>query len=135
MEKSKVVRVLLMVSGIIGIGIGGALLFVPVAFEASAGINLGEDLNLLSEIRAPGGALLSGGIIIFLGAFIPKLTHMSLVLSSLFYLSYGFSRVLSMMIDGIPHNSLLSATIIEIIIGLLSLFLLCKFGKPQHDAS
>lgn len=133
MEKSKVVQVVLIISGIIGISIGGALLFAPVAFEASAGINLGEDINLLSEIRANGGALLLGGILILLGTFISKLTHTSLILSSLFYLSYGFSRVLSMIIDGLPHNSLLSATVVEIIIGLLSLFLLIKFRNSQND--
>ena len=135
MEKSKVVQVFLIISGIIGMGIGGALLFAPVAFEASASINLGENINLLSEIRANGGALLSGGILILLGAFSSKLTHISLILSSLFYLSYGFSRVLSMIIDGIPHDSLLSATVVEIIIGLLSLFLLNRFTKNQNYIS
>ena len=134
MENSKLIQVLLIISGIIGIGIGSALLFAPVAFEASAGINLGEDINLLSEIRAPGGLLVSGGIIILLGAFIPKLRHTALVLSSLFYLSYGISRVLSLIVDGMPHSSLLFATAIEIVIGLLSLLVFVKFSKKHNLA-
>lgn len=133
MEKSKLVKALLVVAGISGIVIGGALLFNPVAFEASAGISLGkENINLLSEVRAPGGALLAGGILILLGAFISKLTQTSVVLASLFYLSYGFSRILSMVVDGVPTTSLVMATVVEIIIGMLSVSILFAFRKQQQ---
>lgn len=135
MENSKLVKVLLVIAGMIGIAIGGALLFDPVAFEASAGISLGENINLLSEVRAPGGALLAGGILILLGAFISKLTHTSVVLASLFYLSYGFSRILSMIIDGVPNTSLVMATVIEIIIGILSISVLFNFLKKQRETA
>lgn len=129
MEKSKFVKVFLFVSGIILIGIGGGLLFAPIAFEASAGINLGNNISLLSEIRAPGGALFMSGILIVLGVFIPKLTFTSAILSSLIYISYGLSRILSMMIDGTPHESIVAATVIEIVIGVLGLFILVKFNR------
>jgi hypothetical protein len=91
MEKSKLVKALLVVSGISGIAIGGALLFYPMAFEASAGIHLEENVNMLSEVRAPGGALLVAGIIMLSGVFISTLTRTSVVLASVFFLSYGFS--------------------------------------------
>lgn len=67
MEKFKAVKILLFISGIVALAIGVSLLFATVAFEASAGIELGQDINLLSELRAPGGALLVAGIIILLG--------------------------------------------------------------------
>ena len=102
MEKLKPVKILLVISGITAIGIGAALLFAPVAFEASAGIELGEDINLLSELRAPGGTLLVAGEVILLGAFISTLTILSTVLSSLFYLSYGISRIYGILVDGVP---------------------------------
>ena len=129
----KLVKVFLVVSGAIGIVVGGALLFVPVAFEASAGINIEGNINLLSEVRAPGGTLLVAGILILLGAFISKLTYTSVMLSSLFYLSYGFSRVFSMLIDGIPGESLITATIAEIVIGLISLLIFIKLSKTQSE--
>ncbi len=132
MEKSKLVKALLVVAGLTGIAIGGALLFYPVAFEASAGISLEENINMLSEVRAPGGALLAGGIIILLGAFISNLTYTSVLLSSLFYFSYGFSRILSMIVDGVPTTSLVMATVIEIIIGMLSISILFNFNKKQQ---
>ncbi len=94
--------------------------------------NLGDNINLLSEIRGPGGALLVAGILIILGAFTSSLTITSLILSSLFYLSYGFSRVLSMMIDGIPNESLVIATILEIIIGFLSIVMLINLRKRPY---
>lgn len=126
MEKLKPVKILLVISGITAIGIGAALLFAPVAFEASAGIELGEDINLLSELRAPGGTLLVAGVIILLGAFISTLTFLSTVLSSLFYLSYGISRIYGILVDGVPSESLVIATLAELVIGALSLFAFIK---------
>ena len=131
MKKNRFVKILLIVSGIIGIGIGFALLFFPVAFEASAGIHLGEDVNLLSETRSPGGVLLVGGVIILLGAFISKLTYTSIQLSSLIYLSYGLSRIVSIIFDGIPNESLIIALAIELLVGLISLFVLIRFNSKQ----
>lgn len=132
MGKFKSIRVLLVIAGSIGICIGGAQLLIPVTFESFAGINLGENSSLFSEIRAAGGALLIAGIVILSGVFISGMTYISIVLSTLFYLSYGLSRVLSMIIDGIPSESLVIATVAEIIIGIISLFVLYRFGKEQQ---
>lgn len=132
MKKSKFVKALLVISGITGICIGGAMLFAPVAFEASAGIILGNDVSLLSEIRAPGGTLLVAGVLILSGAFIPDMTYLSIILSCLFYLSYGLSRILSITFDGIPNKAIIIATTAEIILGLLSFFLMLKFQRQQY---
>ncbi|WP_321393903.1 DUF4345 domain-containing protein [Emcibacter sp.] len=127
-------KVFLAISGIILIGIGGALMFIPVAFQASVGIALGDNINLLSETRAPGGFLFAAGIIILTGSFRAKMVHTSLVLSSLVYLSYGISRILSIVMDGVPDQSLIAATAVEIIIGAPGLFLLYKFHKARAMA-
>jgi hypothetical protein len=134
MAKSKLVKALLIVAGLSGIAVGGALLVAPVAFEASAGIRLEENVNMLSEVRAPGGALLAGGVLILLGAFIASLTYTSVLLASLFFLSYGLSRILSIVVDGIPTTSLVMATIAEIIIGILSISILINFRKKEQLA-
>ncbi len=131
MNKFKFTKILLFLSGLIGISIGGALLFAPVAFEASAGIDLGDDINLLSEIRAPGGTLLIAGVIIMLGSFLDKITYFSLAISSLFYLSYGLSRIISIFLDGMPNESLVIATLVEIVIGLISV--ICLYRTKQKD--
>jgi len=131
MNESKFVKVVLFISGIIGISIGGALLIDPIGFESSSGIILGGDINLLSELRAQGGTLLTAGILIILGAFVSSLTYTSVIISGLFYFSYGISRVMGMAIDGIPHDILVLATIAEIVIGLLSIYIFIKFRKRE----
>ena len=131
MKNSKVLKTILIISGLIATGIGGAYLFNPVAFQASAGIELGGNISLLSEIRAPGGALLASGILIMLGAFVAKLTFTSTVISIMIYLSKGISRILSMVIDGIPAEVLVMATVVEIIIGLVSIFALLKYRENE----
>ena len=127
MEKSKLVNIFLFLSGIIAIAIGGALLFIPEIFQESNGIMLNNDVNLLSEVRAPGGTLFAGGVIMILGIFNSNLRFTSVVLSSLIYFSYGISRLLGMMIDGIPNESLVTATVIEIIFGIIGVYILTKF--------
>lgn len=131
MEKNIFIKALLIISGFIGIWIGYSLLFSPVAFEASAGINLGEDTNLLSEIRAPAGLLLVSGIIIILGAFFSKLTIYSIQLSCLIYLSYGLSRLVSIIFDGFPSEPLQIALFVELLVGLICLFVLLRFYKKE----
>lgn len=131
MKNSVITKIFLAFSGLIAIGIGGGLLFTPVEFEASAGIILGEDINLLSEMRASGGAIFATGILIALGALVPKLAYLSIVLSALMYLSYGASRMFGMMVDGMPNNSIVAATTAEIIIGLISILVLLRLDKKQ----
>lgn len=129
MKNSSVLKTVLVISGLILTGIGGAILFVPVAFFATNGIDLGENISLFNEIRSPGGVLLASGMVIMLGAFIAKLTFTSTMLSIVIYLSYGISRILSIAIDGMPAEGLLIATVIEIIIGLVGVFALLKYRE------
>lgn len=118
MKKST--SILLFFAGVTGIGVGAAQLFIPVTFEASAGITLGENSSLLSEIRAAGGTLLTAGIVILCGAFSNILRYRSLLFSTVFYLSYGLSRLLSWSLDGPPAVYLQIATAAELILGVLS---------------
>jgi len=131
MSTSYASRAFLAISGVILIGIGAALLFDPVGFHASSGVALGNNVNLLSEIRAPGGLLFAAGIFVVIGSFRAKMVQASIVLSSLIYLSYGAARIFSMIMDGAPSQSLVAATGVEIIFGSLGLFLLYKLHKTQ----
>lgn len=137
MQNLKIIKTVIFISGLTAAGIGLALLFFPVAFQSTSGIILGDNVNLLSETRAPGGLLFSSGLLILLGTFIPRLTFTAIVLSTLIYLSYGISRIFSMVIDGIPSESLVIATVLEIIIGLAAVYALLKYrpeGQKSGDA-
>ncbi len=135
MKKFKIIRIGLAVFGSIAAGIGGALLLAPVAFEASAGVVLAQDVGLLNEFRAFGGMLLVSGIIILSGAIIPKLIYISVLWSCLVYSSIGLSRLLGITIDGAPGESLVSAMLIELVIGLISLGILFKLRKQHREAT
>jgi hypothetical protein len=129
MKNSKVLKTILFISGLIGIGVGGAILFMPITFFATSGIDLSGNVSLLNEIRPSGGALLASGMLILLGVFVAKLTFTSLVLSILLYLSYGISRILSITIDGIPAGILVMVAGLEIVIGLVCVFALIKYRE------
>lgn len=117
MRRSRVLQILLLASGLLALGIGGALLLDPVGFEAGAGIELGRNASLLSEMRAQGGALLAGGVLIMTGAFVPAMTRASAVVAATVLLAYGLARVLGIMLDGTPSDTLLAATAVELGLG------------------
>lgn len=134
MKHSKILKSILFLSGLIAAGIGGAILFVPETFHALNGIELGGQVSLLSEVRAPGGALLVCGLLITSGAFLAELAFTSAVLSALLYLSYGLARILSMSFDGIPAEGLVQATVLELTIGLICMFALLKYREPVRKS-
>jgi len=129
MKNSKVLKVVLFVSGLIAASVGGAILLMPGAFYASNGIDLGGNVSLLNEIRASGGLLLAVGILIISGSFIASLTFTAVVVASLLYLSYGLSRILSLTIDGMPSEGLVQAAALEIAIGVVCLWTFAKYRE------
>ena len=131
MINSKILKITLFIAGLIAAGIGGSILFLPINFYATYNIDLGQNLNLLNEIRASGGALLTSGLIILAGVFIEKLTFTSSLLAALLYLSYGLARVLSVIVDGLPSEGLQQAAILEIIIGCFCVFSFVKFRENK----
>lgn len=130
MENTLRLKALLFVTGLIGVGIGGAILFVPAEFHATSGIVIGSNENLLSEMRAAGGALLACALIVLAGAFFSRLTFTALILSTVLYLSYGVSRLVGMAIDGLPSTNLMVVTAFELGVGLVCAFALAT-RKPS----
>ncbi len=123
------VQIILFLSGLIALIVGIGLTFFPVAFQASAGIELGNDISLLNDIRASGGALLGLGTIILLGAFRNRFAFTASLVSAVVYLSYGFARGYAILVDGMPHSTLLLATGIELLMGLLSAWAWRKISR------
>ncbi|NVJ20820.1 DUF4345 domain-containing protein [Myxococcus sp. AM011] len=122
--QSRWTKTVLLVAGVIGSLIGAPLLFIPKVFHGWSGIDLGGQVSLLSEVRAPGGALLACGLVIMAGAVWTRLTFTSLVVSTTLYLSYGVSRILSLALDGEPAPELVAAMVAELVIGAICAALL-----------
>jgi hypothetical protein len=129
--KRVMIRTLLFASGAMLLGIGMAVLFQPITFFAANGATLGTEPSLMSEVRSPGGLLITSGIIVLLGAVRRTLTELALMLSTLVYGTYGASRLVSMVFDGVPSTSVVAATGIEIFVGILSLVVLLGHGTVQ----
>jgi len=115
-------KIILSVSGLTAVGIGTAILIIPVPFYAANGIELGSDASLLNEIRAPGGALLTMGLLIFAGLVRAGFARVSMLIGAAIFLSYGLSRGVSIALDGWPDIALVEAAAIEIAIGTFCLF-------------
>lgn len=126
-------RVILLASGLGVIAIAAMILFAPDAFYGGYGIELGGNASLANELKAPAGALLVAGLLMFAGVIRRDLVAFSLTTGAVVYLSYGLSRLVSMATDGMPHANLVSAAGIEIVIGAVCLLTLVGIRRrnPQ----
>lgn len=119
-------KALLLASSAVAFAAGAYVTFAPVALHASAGVVLNTSASLMSEVRAPGGVLLAGGVLMAAGAFIARVRHTALTLSALIYLSYGVTRLFSIGVDGLPHDNLIAATVLELMLGVAALSALIR---------
>lgn len=126
-------RLVLLLSGLVASGIAATILIVPDAFYASYGIELGGNSNLINELKAPAGALLLAGVVILAGSIRTHLIAFSMTTAAAVYLSFGLSRFLSMIVDGVPGDGLVSAAVAEIAIGTICLINLISF-KTRSNA-
>ncbi|MEM6453058.1 MAG: DUF4345 domain-containing protein [Cyanobacteria bacterium P01_D01_bin.105] len=124
--KSSLTAIFLFLSGLLLLAVGSAILLIPHVFYANDGILLGSDPSLLSEIRASGGLLASGAVLILIGAVRPALRLLAMTISILIYGSFGLSRLLGLAIDGMPSSSLLMATGVELTVAFIGLILLYR---------
>lgn len=127
---NRVITVYLILSGVMLLFIGGSILAVPDSFFAGNGIVLGDDVNLRSEIRAPGGMLAGAALVILAGVFRPTLRPAGMRLAVLVYGTFGIARLISMTLDGMPSAGIIGAAAVELgfaAVGLLlTVRLLCS---------
>ncbi|MEL7029423.1 MAG: DUF4345 domain-containing protein [Pseudomonadota bacterium] len=124
--RQPVTRTVIGLSGLMALAIGGSILFDPHTFFAHNGVALGDDPNLLSEIRAPGGVLIAAGLIMIAGAAVRALLRSALVTGAVVFGVYGVSRLVSLGIDGAPSSSLMTAMAIELLVAAYAVFALSR---------
>ncbi|MDJ0994918.1 MAG: DUF4345 domain-containing protein [Dinoroseobacter sp.] len=130
MQLTRFQKIALGVAGTTALAIGSFILFAPHAFYASYGIGLGQDPNLLSELRAPGAGLAALGGIILAGIVRTTMASAALVAALTVFLAFPVGRIISLLVDGMPSANVLGALVIEILIAAL---LLAAF-KPRRAA-
>ena len=118
--------VVLLISGLLIFTVAGMLrLISPINnFLKISGIELANDVNLLSEARGICSVMMFGGIIVMLGTVIPELTITSFIVAILLFFGYAFGRILSILLDGKPNKQLIQGLIAEIILGSANIFCL-----------
>lgn len=127
------IRLFLALSGAIALAIGLTILLMPHALFASNHVTLGSDPNLLSEIRAPGGVLVLCGAIMLGGAFRQALFRAALLAGAAVFSTYGLSRLVSVILDGLPASSLVWAMVIELVIGVVAAILVFNLGALRSS--
>lgn len=130
MMMSKFQKIVLGFSGFIAFAIGSFITLAPVAFYASYGINLDNDPNLLNELRGPGANLAVLGAIVIAGLFIQALNKTSIAIALVIFLAFPVGRVIGIIADGMPSESVLAALAIEIVVGFM---LLVAFGREYAN--
>jgi len=126
MKTPVITVIILLFSGLIIAGIGFAILIFPAQFHATNGIELEVNPSLFNEVRASGGALVGVGGLILAGLCSPNLVPFSLSVSAVVYGAYGVSRLVSMVIDGLPHPGIIGATAFELVVAACCLLVLVR---------
>ena len=98
--------------------------FSPVDFYAANSIELGTNVSLRNELKAPAGFLLVAGVFILGAIFVRRLADIAILLATMIYLSYAGSRFASMIFDGVPAVGLVQAAALETVVGLTCLAVL-----------
>ncbi|MET0068354.1 MAG: DUF4345 domain-containing protein [Candidatus Thiodiazotropha sp.] len=115
------VFLLICATGLVPIALGyGAL--PSVSLEALFGITV-ETVNLTHIMRAVMGLYLGMAVLWFWGAMNPSMTAPALAACAVFMFGLAFGRLLSLVLDGLPHWLLLVYVILEIIFGVLATLL------------
>lgn len=114
-------KIALGLSGLTAFTIGASILFAPHAFYASYGITLGQDANLLSELRAPGAGLAGFGLLMLLGIWRQVILPVAKAVALTVFIAFPAGRLVGMATDGLPSGSVIVALIIELVIAALCL--------------
>jgi len=110
--------------------IGGVLMFAPKAFLETSHVFIDRDPGLMSELTAPSGILIITGALMILGAFKLRFANVALLVGAIVYGSYGLGRLVSMLLHGLPSESLLIATAIEFAVAVVLLALRLSASTP-----
>ena len=133
MKHSKVLKGILFVCGFIIALAGIVALSSPAYFTARNGIDITGNLSLFNDYRSMGGLLLGTGIITLLGVIHSRMTFTSTVVAAVMYSTFSFGRILSIVLDGMPAEGIVKATVVETVLALVAIFALAKYRDVENS--
>lgn len=128
---NKLIVSLLHLNGWVAVLIGCFILIDPETMFSSYGLPTDLSAGLMSELRAPGGLLISSGLLIVRNSLTTQRHQRGLQVSILVYGSYGIARLLSISLDGLPPAEILTAMGIELGLVLLSIIALTALRQQS----
>lgn len=129
MKNSKVVKGILLVFGSMFLIAGAFALFSPMAFTARNGIDISGNISLFNDYRSMGGLLLGSALVILMGAFNQRMAYTSVVVTSVVGTTFSLARVLSIIMDGMPTETLVKATVVEVVLAALAIFAWLRYRE------
>ena len=134
MQLTRFQKITLGIGGVTALAIGTMITLAPHAFYASYGITLGQDPNLLNEIRAPGAGLAVFGALMLAGVVRAAMAPIALAVALTVYVAFPVGRIVGIAMDGMPSSSVIGALVFEIIIAglLLAAFKLRTTGSGRE---
>ena len=134
MQLTRFQKITLGIGGVTALAIGTMITLAPHAFYASYGITLGQDPNLLNELRAPGAGLAVFGALMLAGVVRAAMAPIALAVALTVYVAFPVGRIVGIAMDGMPSSSVIGALVFEIIIAglLLAAFKLRTTGSGRE---
>lgn len=105
-----------------------------VTLDALFGIKV-DTVNLTHIMRAVMGLYLGMVVFWLCGAFKRSLAGPALVACAVFMLGLAAGRILSLILDGMPHWLLVVYAVLEIVLGLIAVALYRGDDSEEHPAS
>ena len=122
-------KLMLGLAGLTAAAVGGTILASPQGFYDHYGVDLHQNTDLLSELRASSMNLLALGLLMIGGVFSRRLAPVAVVVAPLVFLAYAAGRGVGVLADGMPSSSILGAMIIEVVVAVLCLLALRQVGR------
>ena len=117
-------KTMLLLSGILAIGVGVAMLLFPVTFQGFQGVRFMPEPGILNEIRAAGVPIIAVGAFCLVALQKAQLKFAATSAAVVLYLGYGLARILGFLLDGMPHMGLVLVSALELGVGTACLVLL-----------
>jgi hypothetical protein len=117
-------KIYLFFAGAILILVGFYIGFLPADYLTQFFSRREFGLDSLSEMRGMGGALFILGLFVVGGACIKRIENTSLIISALIFGAFSAFRLLGILLDGIPSQSIFIALSIELVFAVMVIPLL-----------
>jgi len=123
---NKSTKIYVFLAGITLVLIGAYISLTPFQYLSQFDLTNEISVELMSEMRGMGGALLVFGIFAFMATFVEQIAKTALTISILIFTSFFMFRCIGVVIDGVPSHAILIALGIEMLFAICGILIWLK---------